>query len=146
VPLGPGHRATDVALPGAAPEERFAVDVADVGEGYFETMRIPIRMGRAFAAGDGPGAEPLAIVNETLARPLWPGRDALGRTLVQGSRTFRVVGVAADGKSRSLWEAPRGYLYLAARQAGRLEHTLVIRSSGSREALSAALSREVRLL
>jgi predicted permease len=146
VPLGPGHRSDDVALPGAAPEDRVAVDLADVGESYFEAMRIPIKSGRAFGAGDGPGADPVAIVNETLARRLWPGRDALGQTLVQDGRALRVVGVAGDGKSRTLWEAPRGYLYLPARQAGRLEHTLVIRSNGSREALTAALAREIRRL
>jgi len=146
MPLGPGHRADSVGLPGAAAEERVAVDIADVGESYFATMRIPIRSGRGFAAGDTPGAEPVAIVNETLARRLWPGRDALGRTLVQEGRALRIVGVAGDGKYRTLWEAPRGYLYLPARQSGRLEHTLVIRSNGSREALSAALAREIRRL
>jgi hypothetical protein len=146
MPLGPGHRSDSVGLPGAAAEERVAVDIADVGETYFATMRIPIRSGRGFAAGDTPRAEPVAIVNETLARRLWPGRDALGRTLVQEGRALRIVGVVGDGKYRTLWEAPRGYLYLSARQSTRLEHTLLIRSNGSREALSAALAREIRRL
>jgi predicted permease len=145
-PLGPGHRSETVGLPGAAPEERVAVDLADVSESYFATMRVPIRNGRGFATGDGPGAEPVAVVNETLARRLWPGRDALGRTVVLDRRALRIVGVAGDGKYRTLWEAPRGFIYLPARQAGRLEHTLLIRSNGAREALSAALAREIRRL
>ena len=46
---------------------------------YFETLRIPLRQGRTFTPRDRLGAEPVAIVSETLARRLWQGRPAVGR-------------------------------------------------------------------
>jgi predicted permease len=147
VPLGPGSRSSAVSLPGRVrPEERVAVDYSDVGEGYFSTMRIPIVRGRPFDRRDGPEAPATAVVNETLAARLWPRLDAIGRTLRFEDRTLTVVGVAKNGKYRRLSEDPLPYLYLAARQAGALHHTLVLRASGSPEALAGALGRERRVL
>ena len=147
VPLGPGNRSSAVGLPGKiAREESMPVDFSDVGEGYFSTMRIPILRGRSFDRRDAPGAPNAAVVNETLARKLWPGLDAIGRTMRFEGRTLTVVGVAKNGKYRSLGEDPRSYLYLAARQAGVLHHTLLLRAAGSREALAAALGRERKTL
>lgn len=98
-------------------EEWTDTDEAVVGPRYFETLGIPLRAGRAFRAGDRDGVAPVAVVNETLAERLWPdGRAeaAVGRTLrVAGKegRTYRVVGVARDGKYRTLGEPPRPFLY-----------------------------------
>jgi predicted permease len=147
VPLGPGNRSGAVSLPGrTAPEEQVPVDFSDVGEGYFAAMRIPIVRGRAFERRDAPGSLPAAIVNETLARRLWPDRDPIGQTLTHLDQTLAVVGVAKNGKYRRVWEEPRSYLYLAARQQGRLRYSLILRAKGSRETLSAALGREIRRL
>jgi len=75
VPLGPGHRGTTVRLPESAAErDAVAVDTADVWDSYFQTLRIPILRGRAFLPSDRAGAPLAAVVNETLARRLWPRR------------------------------------------------------------------------
>ncbi|MEX2154934.1 MAG: ADOP family duplicated permease [Gemmatimonadaceae bacterium] len=73
--------------------------VTAVGEEYFGTMGTVIRQGRAFTADDREGSETVVIVNETMARVLWPRRQALGECVHIQSRTApcaRVVGVAAD--------------------------------------------------
>jgi predicted permease len=148
-PLAPFTRTMTVNLPGrTAPEDRISVDFADVGESFFATMRIPILRGRSFQGEDAPDTPPAAVVNETLAARLWPGRDPIGQTLsdAEGARTLTVVGVARDGKYRRPWEEPRGYIYLAFRQQGKLRENLVVRTSGSRESLAAALAAEVRRL
>jgi putative ABC transport system permease protein len=77
---------------------------------YFEVLRVPLRRGRGFThfdrategrlTGTGPGAPGVAIVNETMAKRYWPGRDPIGQQIVlEGddwvtSRT--IVAVAAD--------------------------------------------------
>ena len=68
-----------------------------VSPGYFTTMKIAILRGRAFTADDRYGSPPVAIVNETLARRLWPNGDALGRKMhVQWRKEqwCEIVGVA----------------------------------------------------
>jgi len=78
-----------------------------VGPDYFRALAIPIRRGRSFTDHDGSGSERVVVVNETLARQLWPNEDALGKRLVQvtghvGDSTFTVVGVASDTRYREL--------------------------------------------
>jgi hypothetical protein len=58
-----------------------AAGVVAVGDGYFETLGIALRRGRAFAGGDRLGSEPVAVVSETLARRLWPAGDAVGHRI-----------------------------------------------------------------
>ena len=145
VPLGPGHSTEDVSLPGRVSKaDRVQVDVADVSEGYFRTMRIPILRGRAFSREDRRGSLPVAIVNETLARHLWPGAEAVGQRLQEGDQTLTVVGVARDGKYRQPWEAPRPLRYRPDAQTLPVRRTLVVRAAGSGEALAPALRRAIR--
>jgi predicted permease len=86
-----------------------------VGAGYLETLRIPLLSGRDFNAGDKADGPPVAIVNETLVKRLWPDRPAIGRTLQIGCdhpRTFQVVGVARDSRIRSMNEVTLPHVYL----------------------------------
>jgi putative ABC transport system permease protein len=66
-----------------------------VGPGYFDTLRVPLLRGRAFAADGEPGDS--IVVSAALAVRLWGAADPIGRTLVAGNgRELRVVGVAGD--------------------------------------------------
>ena len=87
-----------------------------VGPGYFETMGIPIVRGRAITARDTADQPPVAVVNETMARRYWPGRDPIGATIRYGRGPVTIVGVARDGKYSRLSEEPRNYAYLPALQ------------------------------
>lgn len=78
-----------------------------VGPDYFRTLAIPILRGRGVTDADTPGSEQVVVVNQTLARQLWPNENALGKRLVSmagatGTRTFTVVGVASDTHFREL--------------------------------------------
>jgi predicted permease len=119
------------------------VDVASVGYGYFETMGIPVVAGRPFTEDDGPAAPRVVIVNETLAHRLWPDSPAVGRHLGDGSA---VVGVAADGKYRTLGEPPRPFLYRSLQQDRRGTQTLVARTEGDPAPLLPAIRNAVREL
>jgi hypothetical protein len=91
-------------LPGGGPY------IQAVSPGYFATVGLPLFRGRAFTEADRRGGEPVAIVNRTMARTLWPASDPLGQCLWVGPGEAppctRVVGVAADAHRRRLREAP----------------------------------------
>jgi predicted permease len=142
LPLTAAINFGEVAVAGSdAPET--SVDYAGVGPGYFETMRIPLAAGRAFDELDDPGRRRVVIVNETLAERLWPGASAVGRRLRDGAE---VVGVARDGKYRTLWEAPRPFLYRSLGQDPRGTRTLVVRTTGDPHPLLPALHGAIREL
>ncbi|HET9707018.1 MAG TPA: ADOP family duplicated permease [Gemmatimonadales bacterium] len=82
-----GRSAADTALLAYA---RF------VSPGFLATLRIPLLAGREFVESDDTKAPLVTIVTESVARTLWPGETPLGRTIVLGGKTFRIVGVTAD--------------------------------------------------
>jgi putative ABC transport system permease protein len=86
-------------LPGG--DSRGRVGVVSVGPGYFATLNVPVRRGRAFTDADGPGAEPVAVVSEALARRLWPDGGAIGRSI-------RAVPDAMPGSAPAAWRTVVG--------------------------------------
>ncbi|MBZ5561501.1 MAG: ABC transporter permease [Acidobacteriia bacterium] len=89
-------------------------DVYDVGSDFFKTMGIPLLRGRDFNRQTDD--ERVAIINETMARQLFPKDDPLGRTMLSTmaseKTTFTVIGIARDSKSRTLGEKPSTCAYL----------------------------------
>jgi predicted permease len=85
-----------------------------VSPSYFHVLGIAVREGRAFSADDRRGAPPVAIVNETMARTLWPGQTALGECLIveRTSGCATVVGVVADVREHAIDERAPMQLYL----------------------------------
>jgi len=118
--------------------------------GYFDAVGTPLLRGRDFTTHDVKGAPAVVIINETLARRLWPDQDPVGKRLrfPWGDEPFReVVGVARDGKYHELTEQPRGYMYLPERQRADLtDISLVVRSSGDPRTLIPVLSDAVHAL
>jgi len=92
-----------------------------MSESYPAAMRIPLRAGRVFTRMDDAQAERVIIVNETLARELWPGGDAVGKR-VRWSDTQRdvgpltVVGVLADIRSDGPAKPEGAVIYAPIRQ------------------------------
>jgi putative ABC transport system permease protein len=107
--LGPFTRATRTpAEQQNDPDAGFEADAFFIDDAYFRTMGIPIVRGRAFTRHEpGPGI----IVNHALAGLFWPGEDPIGRIVVGSDKPRRVIGVAADVRSRSLRSDPRPTFY-----------------------------------
>jgi putative ABC transport system permease protein len=109
-----------------------------IDETYFATMEIPILSGRGFTIADGPGAQRVAIVNETFARHYWPGADPIGkRFFVDGEpgnerpRSWvEVVGVARTSAYGYFAEPPQDLIYFPFRQMPRGSMVLLARSTG----------------
>jgi predicted permease len=151
IPLSLGALTTRVTAPGAeTPPEGLPLEFNAVTPRYFDTLRIPIVSGRAFAASDTEDSTPVAVVNQTLARRLWPGQDALGRSLRRGDRTYQVVGIARDSAYRRMGEAPRGHVYFAAEQAYSASFNVIVRTAAGTPspvvAAVASLDRNLPLL
>ncbi len=89
-----------------------------VDPNYFHTMRTPLLAGRNSNNGDSLGAQPVAIINQTLARKFFPGVNPIGRTYRAegGGRKLdlpvEVVGVVKDAKYESLREATLPTVFL----------------------------------
>ncbi|HXM45704.1 MAG TPA: ABC transporter permease [Bryobacteraceae bacterium] len=85
--------------PGSEPDFRLReADFEPVSPRYFETLGIPCLKGRAFTAADKEGAPPVAIVNQVLARKLFPKGDAEGHRIRRsGARDWEtIVGVVGE--------------------------------------------------
>lgn len=95
------------------PGEGLTVRKQDVGQNFFATLRVPLLQGREFGEQDRQGSPRVAIVNQALARRLWPAGFAVGQTLFINAQPFHVVGVSADIQPKSPVYAPEPHLYLS---------------------------------
>ena len=148
MPLGITHGHHDVFVDGyePSPDEFMLVKRNMVSPGYFETMGIRVLRGRAIDERDTEGTQPVAMVNETMARRFWPEADPIGRTVrADLGVTYTVVGIVEDGKYGALLEAPESYLILPLGRAEYVERTnVVVRADGDVRALAHQLAFEVR--
>jgi predicted permease len=67
-----------------------------VSDGYLKAMGVPLRAGRDFAESDTASSEQVIIINESLARRLWPGENAIGKVIRADHPDRTVVGVVGD--------------------------------------------------
>jgi macrolide transport system ATP-binding/permease protein len=149
IPLGfSGNSSTGISVDGYQPQkdEQVVINYNEVSDGYFETLRIPIVQGRAFGESDAEGAPATAIVNETMARRYWQDGDPVGRYISVGHERVQVIGVAKDGKYRSLNETPRPYMYFPLAQRYRSAVKLHVRSNAETGAILAAIRQVFREL
>jgi predicted permease len=120
---------------------------------YFGTLGIPILRGRAFRPTDEAPENPVAIVNETLARTYYPGEDPIGRRVRPDDDDpwFTIIGVARDVKQGGLAEETGTELYLYNPQVmafdeGVRKMNVVVRSSRDPQALLGEIRGIVRRL
>jgi putative ABC transport system permease protein len=103
---------------------------------YFQTMRIPLIRGREFTDRDGAKANPVVIINQTLARQMFPNEDPIGKHIKPGVSAFgpevmrKIVGVVGDVKHRNLWQGPDPESYVPYDQVPVGSMIVVARSTG----------------
>jgi putative ABC transport system permease protein len=117
VPLGKDFSQSSVLPEGEnlPPDQKLpVVNYNVVSPEFFDTLGIGVARGRTFTAKDAASDTRVAVVNESLARQLWPGQEPVGKLVRQGrkSPTFEVVGVVRDTRNVYLWSASLPYLYL----------------------------------
>jgi predicted permease len=117
-----------------------------VTEDYFKTLGIPLREGRPFTAQDRSGAPGVCIINESLARRLFPGQTAVGQVILRGRDAEipgEIVGVVGDVKTLGLAAPPPDEIYWPSAQLGRGTMALVARTQGDPAALQSVLRSAV---
>jgi predicted permease len=143
-----------ISAPGVASIPRLASGgtyVNGVSPDYFVTMGTRIVRGRAFTSADRGVVPPSAVVNETMARLVWPGLDPIGRCVKLGDDTLpctTVVGVAQDVYRQSIRPEPtmQFYIPLDPRSLPTPMRALFVRATGDPDRLVSAVRREVQSL
>jgi predicted permease len=116
---------------------------------YFSNLRMPLLRGRAFTESDDDHAPLVAVINQTMARQLWPGENPIGkrfRTVKESSPLIEVVGLAGEAKYQNIMEDPQPWFYVPLRQEFQSLRAIVVRSSLPPESLIAEVEREIRTL
>lgn len=106
----------------------------DAGPDYFPALGAAIGRGRGIGPADLAGAPPIAVVNETFARRMWPGADPIGKYIVgaqaEGTEAMEVVGVLKDIPPLRAGEPAQAEVYWPFEQRTRWASYLVVRSTG----------------
>jgi len=141
---------TDVTIEGyelPANQQSIAIRSADVGNGYFETLDIPIIRGRDFDSRDRANAPRSVIVNETMAQRFWPNRDPIGAHVEikeEGGGPAEVIGIARNSTYASIDERAVPFLYRSYEQGDATVAVLLVETDVSPETLTSAIRTEVR--
>ncbi len=106
---------------------------ASVSPDYLRALRIPLRQGRFIEARDDFQAPRVCVINETLARRIFPDRDPIGQkiqTLPWLNREYReIVGVVADTRQDNLSDPPPPQLYVPAAQSPWFFTTYLVKTA-----------------
>jgi len=145
--VGPGTSFWRADMPQPKPEERLVVDARPVTPGYFTAMDIPMLAGRDVTAADTPDKEPVAVINETFARLVYPGDNPIGRKFILNlgnDKPHEIIGVVGDVKLVTLEGEIRPTAYLSSRQYAFGLMNFVVRTTGDPALLAPSAVRIVR--
>ena len=120
-----------------------------IDSGYFETMSIPVLLGRGFLDSDNERAPLVAVINQTMASRLWPGENPIGKRLSVESESgpfLGIIGVVRDSKYQSIAEDSQPYFYIPLEQNYTSFRILQVRSSVAPALLTGQMQREIREL
>lgn len=109
---------------------------------YFSTLEIPLLRGRFFSAQDAQSETKRAIVNDALARRLWPGEDPIGKH-IKLIDEYEVVGEVGAVRDYDLQDSGGPLLYVSMQQSPSPAMSLVIRTSGDPTPLISTIRGQV---
>jgi len=161
IPTGPPPTTgmiTRIDADGLRADDR-EVSVHSVASDYFSTLKMPLVRGRAWSAADDEHAEPVVVINETMARQLWPNQDPIGKHVRDRSFLerrpqwilnapgrdgwFEVIGVMRDVQNRGLREPIAPAMYYPYTVALSDIAVLLVRTKGNPVAAEARLRTAV---
>jgi len=159
LPLGNPIGDWDFYLPGETPGPHGSDRPADwqvVTPGYFEAMGVPLLRGRLPVAADRADAPPVVVINETLARTYFSGRDPIGQQIRMSGDDrswMTIVGIVADVRHEGLDTPANSQVYLPHAQFKPFwrdttvrTFALVVRTDGDPQAAASALRASVRAI
>jgi putative ABC transport system permease protein len=142
LPLAGGNSNRSFQLPGS--NKGYEADIRVSSPGYFQTMGIPLLKGRGLTEQDTHSSMQVAVINEALARNLFPGEDPVGKHIINFgplNDQIQIVGVVGNVRHVGLETAPRPEIYLPFGQAHWPSVFMVVRSKTS-DPLALALAAQ----
>ena len=112
-----------------------------VSPGYFYTLGIPVLKGRTFTDHDDEQALKVAVVNEALARHLWPTEDPIGK---QFTHDLTVVGVVGNTRHEGLSQETEAEFYVPYLQSPGDSMQLAVRTAADPDSMVSAVRAQVR--
>ena len=144
---GPATSFWRADAPQPPPNERPVVEARPVTAGYFNAMQIPLLAGRDVTEGDTSDKDPVAVINETFARQIYPGDNPIGRKFILNlgnEKPHEIIGVVGDVKLATLEGEVRPTAYLSSRQYAFGLMNFVVRTTGDPARLGPAAVRVIR--
>jgi predicted permease len=126
-PFGTPYR-YEIDLQIGEPAQPVTAALRLAGPTALRALRMRMTAGRWFESGDRDGAPFVAVVNESMARRLWSGRNPIGERVVFGRRILDVVGVVSDIRDRGARADARSTIYLSTMQLPPDTSMLVVRT------------------
>jgi len=125
-----------------------AVDMRTATTDYFKAMGIPVLEGRAFEVRDTKTSTPVGIVDERIAKLMWPGESAIGKRYrvaphLMKTPWFEIVGVVGHIRHDGLDVDTRAQAYWPATQMGQDRMALVVRTGQNASAIAASVVRAI---
>jgi putative ABC transport system permease protein len=122
---------------------------AGVTEHFFSTLGVKLVSGRTFTSAEVRDSTPVAVINQTMARHLWPGESPIGRRFKYAHDSlgswFTVIGLIPDIANEDLDEKdPQLAAYLPLRFAAWRGLGLVVRTAGEPSAITPTMRRAIR--
>lgn len=116
-----------------------------VSTDYFRAMGTPLRRGRDFTTADAKGAERVAVINETMAEHVWPGREAIGECfgIAETEGCVRVIGIVPNARMTAISDVAPQHYYLPLAQSPPPFESLMIRFEGDEGSAVAAVRRAI---
>src|SRR6202011_1178027 len=124
----------------------FPASFRAVSHDYFHTMRIPLRKGRSFDERDTASSQSVVVINETMARQIWPNEEPLGKRIKHGfkEQVAEVVGVIGDVKYAGLDQQTKPEMYAPFAQRSWPFMRIVVRTKSEPMNLAGAIRNEAR--
>ena len=122
-------------------------DIGAVSAGYFETLKIPVRKGRAFTDMDRTDTQQVAVIDETLAKQYWPDQDPIGQHIRRGNSApwATIVGVMGHVKTSDLsGDEIKGKYYFPLTQLPTPFTNFLVRTEADPARMAASIRETVR--
>ena len=125
----------------ATGDEGVQVQLLAFSPGTFEALGMNFLRGRDFAESDKSDSEPVAIIDDTLAKMYWPDGDGIGKRVetTGDQQWMTIVGVVGAVKQDTLAEKPQPHIYMPLPQSPSVLVKLVVRSDGAANATIGAI-------
>jgi putative ABC transport system permease protein len=151
LPLGSTNVSTKIGIdgrttpPGEWPEAEFRRAVHH----FFPAMGIPVIRGRAFTDADTPASPPVVVINQTMARQMFPNEDPVGRRIRFGSPSspwVTIVGIVGDVRHSGLEAPPAPEVYTWYLQNPPVNPFLVVRTATDPSSIVPAVRAQLQAL